>query len=138
MIVKTLVIDADHVDSGLLRSLPLGNFEQMLNRPDIRAAVEAGHPYTELTRHVEKALATSNPLPDPETAPRPKLRRPTGRDPDVFYRLVAQAHTEAVKVRRPPAPTLAEEAGVPVRTVHGWVREARRRGFLPPTSRGRT
>jgi len=33
---------------------------------------------------------------------------------------------------------LAEANGVPVSTVHRWVKEARRRGFLPPGRPGRS
>ncbi len=36
-----------------------------------------------------------------------------------------------------PAVELAEVNGVPVTTAHRWVKEARRRGFLPPGRKGR-
>jgi transposase len=44
--------------------------------------------------------------------------------------LKAQVH--AVLGRLAPAQTIAEANGVPVTTVHRWIREARRRGSLPP------
>jgi hypothetical protein len=71
--------------------------------------------------------------------PRGKISRPDRSDPgslEQFYRLVAMAYKQYAQ-DRPPAPAIAEEAGVPVTTVHRWVREARRRGFLPPGVRGR-
>jgi hypothetical protein len=71
---------------------------------------------------------------DPQREP---LTRPTGRDTDEFYRRVAAAYTETIRRTRSVAPELAAEANVPVRTVHGWIREARRRGFLPPGKQGR-
>ncbi len=38
---------------------------------------------------------------------------------------------------RKVAVVLAKEADVPVGTVHRWILEARRRGFLPPARQGR-
>lgn len=68
---------------------------------------------------------------------RKPLRRPDGTNPDGFYQQVAAAYSEAVLATSKPAKVLAEEAGVPVGTVHRWIREARRRGHLPPARRGR-
>lgn len=68
---------------------------------------------------------------------RRQLTRPDGTDPDAFYELVAQAYREALTTTSAPALAMAEEAGVPVGTAHRWIREARRRSFLPPARRGR-
>lgn len=68
---------------------------------------------------------------------RKPLRRPDGTNPQEFYRRVAAAYSEAVLATSKPAKVMAEEAGVPVGTVHRWIREARRRGYLPPARRGR-
>jgi hypothetical protein len=68
---------------------------------------------------------------------RAELRRPDGEDPEEFYRLVSRAYAEYAAETKAPAREMAEEAGVPVTTVHRWVREARRRGFLPPARKGR-
>ncbi|HET9889664.1 MAG TPA: hypothetical protein VFQ42_04110 [Mycobacterium sp.] len=67
----------------------------------------------------------------------PTLSRRGDVNVDDFYRSVATAYNEAVAATARPAKVLAEEAGVPVGTVHRWVNEARRRGFLPPTTQGR-
>lgn len=69
--------------------------------------------------------------------PRPPLTRPDGTDPEGFSRRVAQAYKEAVVDTRTPAKALADEAGVPVTTVHRWIRDARRLGLLPPARKGR-
>lgn len=61
-------------------------------------------------------------------------RRPFG---DAFYRSVAEVYRRAAALHRGPAAVLAEANGVPVSSVHSWVKEARRRGFLPPGIRGR-
>src|SRR5262249_2826873 len=67
---------------------------------------------------------------------REKLARPDGRNPEGFYAQVAQAYWEYATRTRSPAVEIAREAEVPVTTAHRWVREARRRGFLPPGRRG--
>lgn len=72
----------------------------------------------------------SSPTPGRPRSPAPGHGR--GRDVDAFYRAVAaayrahSAHTSAV------APAIADEADVPVGTARTWIREARRRGHLPP------
>lgn len=67
--------------------------------------------------------------------PREPLGRP-GTDLNDFYRRVAGAYNSATAASSRPAAVLAEENNVPVGTVHRWVREARRRGDLPPGRRG--
>jgi hypothetical protein len=69
--------------------------------------------------------------------PRKPLTRPDGSNPDAFYRQVAEAYRDVVQNNRKVAKVLAEEANVPVGTVHRWVLEARRRGFLPSARQGR-
>jgi hypothetical protein len=69
--------------------------------------------------------------------PRPALSRPGREDPDEFYLRVAHAYQEYAARTKAPASAIAQEAGVPVGTAQGWVREARRRGHLPPGRRGR-
>jgi len=70
-------------------------------------------------------------------AKRPALTRPDREDLDGFYARVAAAYQEYAAITNAPAAAIAGEAGVPVTTVHRWVREARRRGQLPPARKGR-
>lgn len=72
-----------------------------------------------------------------ERRQRKRLTRPDGADPDEFYPLVARAYFEYAPKTRAPAKEIAAEAGVPVATAHRWIREARRRGFLPPARKGK-
>jgi hypothetical protein len=59
------------------------------------------------------------------------------KKPDSFYAEVADRYLWlASKVNR-PAEELAKANGVPATTVHRWIKEARRRGLLPPGQRGR-
>ena len=64
------------------------------------------------------------------------LARP-GRKPygDDFYRAIAAVRTEYAQVSA-PSTLIARALDVPLPSVHGWVKEARRRGFLPPGHKG--
>lgn len=73
----------------------------------------------------------------PGSAPRHRITRPDGSDPESFYRRVAMAYRQYAGQTKSPARAIAEEAAVPVTTVHRWVREARQRGFLPQGRRGK-
>lgn len=67
-----------------------------------------------------------------------KLERPaTRRLTPEFYRAVARAYTHAVKAGRNPRKALAEASDTPADTVARWIREARRRGYLPPAEPGK-
>lgn len=63
--------------------------------------------------------------------------RSRGR-PDVFYREVADVYLDFAQDSPRPACDLADQHGVPVSTAHRWVKEARRRGFLPPGRPGKS
>jgi hypothetical protein len=70
----------------------------------------------------------------------PRLRAkvlPGARKSDVFYQRVAALYSQRATQSSRPAVEMANANGVPVTTVHRWVKEARRRGFLPPGQRGR-
>lgn len=66
----------------------------------------------------------------------PRLHRPDGRNVDGFYKSVATHYRWHAALSRRPAAAMAEAAGVPVATVHRWIREARLRGFLPAGRQG--
>jgi hypothetical protein len=57
---------------------------------------------------------------------------------DAFYRRVADFYTRAVNESGKPTQALAESADVPRSTAARWVSQARQRGFLAPTSKGRS
>ena len=62
---------------------------------------------------------------------------PPGRKPDWFYQEVANQYGRLVAASNRPAAEMAELHAIPVTTVHRWVKEARRRGFLGPGRKGR-
>lgn len=105
------------------------------------------------TRAFDKAatevLATSAALDKGVPAPLPKPRRPKAevdatltkpegaRYGDDFYRAVAGVYEALTRVTNSPAVVIADANGVPVTTAHRWIKEARKRGFLPPGHKGK-
>jgi hypothetical protein len=76
---------------------------------------------------------------DPETEvvqPEPVRQPESGLD-DEFLRSVARNYIWAISEHRRPAPAISAQAHSPVRTVHAWIRKARARGILEPTTQGR-
>lgn len=133
-----------------LRDLPLGRLEAALNRPEERARLEAVIPVTpsvELTRPFPEDLATDEGMPwwiyevPRPRAPRLRLKGAHDRrKPDEFYSRVAECFGYLAITSTSPAEDLAaaQDPAVPVTTVHGWVKEARRRGLLAAGERSRT
>lgn len=72
-----------------------------------------------------------------EAAPAPPLVAPTEGLTERFLGTVRAAYDRAVRDGMAPAPTLAGQAGVPVRTVHRWVYLARQRGIMPAAAPGK-
>ena len=99
------------------------------------ADVRAGQELT--ARHEAESAAHDAELRETWSQTRPAITRPDGSDPEAFYRNVAIAYRQYATGTKAPARAIADEAGVPVTTVHRWVREARQRGFLPQGRRGR-
>ena len=77
--------------------------------------------------------------PDPETEDLvvdvPERRGDYGDD---FYKRAADRYALAAIHFAAPAPKLAEANDVPLSTVHRWVKEARRRGFLGASRPGKS
>jgi hypothetical protein len=67
-----------------------------------------------------------------------QLRVPTTNPkPPSFYKQVAAVYTRLAAQSHRPVVELAEANAVPWSTAQRWVKEARRRGFLPPGQKGR-
>ena len=65
-----------------------------------------------------------------------KLRIPEGQPkPDSFYREVARIFAGLAVNTPRPAAVIAEANSVPISRIHGWIKEARRRGLLAPGER---
>lgn len=130
------------ITSATLKSLPIGWIESMVNTPEALAALaeqDDADPKNDPTGMALHELGALFLFKEPPYAMEetPKLSRPDGTDPESFYRQVAEAYVIAVRRSNKPAADLADQAGVPVATVHRWIAEARRRGHLAPARKGR-
>jgi hypothetical protein len=133
------------IDSNTLRRVQLARVEAQVNAAGFREHIIAGldlpatmdfdRKYATAGAHLDQRVTTTatghkkvTRLQVPTTNPKPAR----------FYKQIASLYTRlSADANSRPAVDLAEAAGVPVTTVHRWVREARRRGFLPPGQRGR-
>jgi hypothetical protein len=139
VVIDHLVISAPDITAATLRAVSLRSLIALAGQ----VLAEHGQLIDE-TPEGAALLAAVNAYPlrgtrrtGKRTATRAPLMRPDGTDPEGFSRRVAEAYNDAVEQTKTPAKVLAEEAGVPVTTVHRWVRDARRLGFLPPARKGR-
>jgi hypothetical protein len=86
----------------------------------------------------DSASATDTLTVTSSERPRARLRVPNSKPkPASFYRQVAAVYTGLAAHSRRPVVELAEANAVPWSTAQRWVKEARRRGFLPPGQKGR-
>jgi hypothetical protein len=135
----------DLTRTNTLRSVPLGRIEAWVNSPEV-APVVRDHLDEPVGKEpgvgIFNALFRFDGRHQFRTGKKAvDLRLPnpaTGRDRgDAFYRAVATKYVAAAKVGRGPAAALADANGVQPGTVHRWVKEARRRGFLGAGQRGK-
>jgi hypothetical protein len=133
------------LDARTVGRLPITFALAQANSPDLRAAVleQLDHPPMAGVDPPTPLWRPPGPLDD-ETAATigrrrsARLRVPDGpRKPDGFYRQVAATYSALAALSPRPAAELAEANNVPASTVHRWVKEARRRGFLAPGHKGR-
>lgn len=153
MITDIYLHTADGITPAAFRGLSLSRLEAELNLASSpRPTVPASEMPT-LTAIYDAARDEDDPAPEPtlaelrsrtptftadEQPPRPRLTRPGNNGTDEFYALVAAAYTEHAPRTSAPAKEIAAEAGVPISAAHRWIREARRRGFLPPAQKGKS
>jgi|HubBroStandDraft_2_1064218.scaffolds.fasta_scaffold11006_4 hypothetical protein len=158
--VQVTVVADGPVTASMWRRVPLAEIERhlavlsSLTHPAIDEAVAALRRPSEISGFSADALEAwfekADPLAIGGTIPadaaargvflrdRVALEKPSdGRLSDDFLRRVAGIYAEAVAEKEAPAPVMADAAGVSARTVHGWIAEARKRGIMPPATRGR-
>lgn len=144
--ITDLYVHGAEITADVMRGVSISRLEASLNDPAVHAR-EGAALDTQEQKAGDREPDDGLTLPDLRArAPharerrqqRPaKLGRPTGQDPEAFYRQVALSYSELARSTRAPAKALADDADVPVTTVHRWIREARRRGFLPPGRKGK-
>jgi hypothetical protein len=122
-----------------LRDLPLGQVEAWVNQLaqqglheliglELSDPVQLELPDPVQEFAVEGQAVLVDKLPDAPSK---------GAKPEAFYREVARIYARAALASPRPAAEMAEGWGVPLTSVHRWVRVARERGHLPPTEKGR-
>jgi hypothetical protein len=151
-VVIGVYVHGPEVTPSVLQAVPVGQIERMLNLLpldlyDMATFIEFGANEYRFLDDPDGELSLGRLREEADGAPsefkilqqirRPKLTRPDGTDPDAFYSLVADAYREYAPQTSKPGTRIAEEAGVPIGTAHGWIREARRRGHLPPGRKGK-
>jgi ABC-type amino acid transport substrate-binding protein len=131
------------ITGDTLRALQLGRIEAAVNRPalaeNLRASLDRPGPDLRraLSRDV-KQVSSHAVVPRYEVAPVVPVPEGRGKYPDSFYRRVADRYSALqASGERDVARQIADANEVPLTTVHRWVKEARRRGFLPPGRRGK-
>lgn len=127
------------ITAALLRDFPLNEAEAAANGPDLRDDLIARLD-EDVRIEWKNRSETDREFPTKLGArPTGKLPVPKGnRYPDAFYRRTAREYARLVTSGdRAPAQTIAEANGVPATTAHRWIKEARRRGFLPAGRAGR-
>jgi hypothetical protein len=140
--VAVLAGPGESIGAGLLRELPLGRLETVLNHRQLARhirylrvdpGVRTGFDFSP-----ERALADSlfDEMPPLWTGDYKVDGVKAARRPDSFYEAVADAWTSAVINGEPnPAKVIAEANDVNLTAVHRWIREARKRGVMAPSSR---
>ncbi|MFJ3024072.1 hypothetical protein ACIPH4_24470 [Streptomyces tendae] len=158
--MRAVVLKADEGDelsARLWRRIPFSQLERMFNFAPMVEVLTAPTPadvvaptldtldaYFEATSETESVFGSINSdvlvSDEQEGNPPGKIpivKPPQGRLTDDFLRDVAEAYRWFAEAKQPPAPGIADIAEVPVRTVHRWIYEARKRGILPPARTGR-
>jgi hypothetical protein len=147
--IVELYVTGRNLTTDKLRAIPLGHIEAIATTdPNVtpsdretppalmsQAANALGRRKDQLL--LDAARRKADEADRKARKPRQPLSRPDGSDPDAFYEQVALAYRDAIQTTPKVGKVLADEAGVPVGTVHRWVMEARRRGFLPAARQGR-
>jgi hypothetical protein len=127
--------------SSLLREIPILRIEAAINQTSHRQVLADRMPDDGLmTRDLPGGERFRTPPTKALTMDRLSLSiaDPGGyRKPDEFYRQVAHLFLYQAAVSARPAHDIAEANGIPVATVHRWIREAKaRKVLLLPVHRG--
>jgi hypothetical protein len=156
LIHQALMTGDNPISARTWRQVPFAEVEAYAVNPEVRSILELPVEITttvigDLDKYFDDTEKRYGPATDfiPEMPYHPLMdlphmhasyqpvQPPGGRITDDFLRHVATAYARATAEERAPGPAIAAEAGVPVRTVHGWITQARKKGMIPPGRRGR-
>lgn len=148
VVVVGAYLHGPEITPSVLRELPLARIAAMWLVPE-EFVPEPGTAFSWSREHADPTVSELRAAAEDLGGARPSLRRrPTRRTAarlnelrdgglsDEFYAELAKIYREAVAETRAPAKLIADELGIPVGTVHRWVREARLAGALPPARKG--
>jgi hypothetical protein len=142
--IELVSVDDATIDTNVLRRVPTGRLEAAVNRlgaaEELRRRVENDGADTDArdraARDERAPRDAEGFLSKPPSPSMRRLRIPPGRPkPDEFYVRVARLYGDLSPHHKQPAHLIAEANDVPITTVHGWLKEARRRGLMSPGRR---
>lgn len=120
--------------SSLLRELPVLRVEAAVNQARHRDRIAAAAHRATIEQEPVLGGASFRSRPTRVAKLKPvslALADPGGyRKPDSFYQQVADLYLDIAAVSPRPAHDIASANGVPVATVHRWIREAKARRLL--------
>lgn len=131
-VAEHVTVEGDSVSATDMRVVQLGKMETILSSPRCLAAAQSGADGVDLdpcrtdrlsATRIVTSLSRLNLGPVGLTVPPGRSRH------DDFYAAVVDAFASALTRSDKPATVVADATGVPVSTVHGWLREARKRGL---------
>jgi hypothetical protein len=129
VIAELRLADPEGITGGDLRRLRLDQVEASLQ--DRHGPLAAIFDYQDIAKAVRRAAV-------PKLKVKARLKPPERPPyPDEFYQDVAESYLACLQMGERPGPFLAGVWAVPTTSVHGWVKEARRRGILPPGRKGK-
>ncbi|GAA4664048.1 helix-turn-helix domain-containing protein [Amycolatopsis dongchuanensis] len=138
-VVTGLYVHGPALTGETLRALRLARWEAHQNKPGAIDPGDADDDDLTLGQLRNRSADVAELMRERADHVKPTMRGGLGRPDgtDAFYEEVARAYKQYAEESRAPAAAIARETGVPVRTVHRWISEARRRGHLPAGRRGR-
>lgn len=139
--VDVVVSGDGGVTANLLRQVPLGRLEAFANGAGTAKRLRAqlnrpGAPDVRAGLRKPRQRGSDDPLHS-EIKLLLELVAPGPVAGDAFYQNIADIYENLHAITKAPTTTIAEAVDVPVSTAKRWVREARKRGFLPPARQGK-
>lgn len=148
LVVVGAYLHGPEITPSVLREIPLGRIAAMWLVPE-EFVPEPGTSFRWTRGLADPTVSELRTAAEELGEARRSLRRRPARRPatrlnelregglnDEFFAELAKVYREATAETRAPAKLIADELGIPVGTVHRWVREARLAGALPPARKG--
>lgn len=125
MVVTGLFMSGGHITATQIQNLQLARIEAAATV----AMPQGGEVRTRAADDREEGIR--------DAVARMVIERSTGQIPDDYFQLVAGCYLAAAVETSNPVALLARESRIPHETLRRWVKEARKRGYLPKGLEGR-